>query len=152
MWYTYDANGQRLTKESGNLKYYYLYDGITLKHLRVADEATDDTIWEMYFQYGQTGLEAIEYIQGSLKDTYYVVTNLQGDVIALIDGSGIEVINYTYDAETGFYYLNSRYYNPEWSRFINADIYVSTGQGLTGANMFAYCGNDPVNRMDQELI
>ena len=98
VWYTYDANGQRLTKESGNLKYYYLYDGITLKHLRVADEATDDTIWEMYFQYGQTGLEAIEYIQGSLKDTYYVVTNLQGDVIGLIDGSGTEVVSYTYDA------------------------------------------------------
>ncbi len=76
----------------------YIYDGITLKYLRAAIEATDDTIYEMYFQYGQTGLEAIEYIHGSLKDTYYVVSNLQGDVIGLIDGSGTEVVSYTYDA------------------------------------------------------
>ena len=55
---------------------------------------------------------------------------------------------YVYDTETELYYLNSRYYNPEWGRYINADIYISTGQGLTGANMFAYCGNDPVNNLD----
>ena len=53
-----------------------------------------------------------------------------------------------YDVETGLYYLQSRYYNPEWGRFINADAYVSTGQGLLGNNMYAYCGNDPVNRVD----
>ena len=29
---------------------------------------------------------------------------------------------YYYDYETGFYYLQSRYYNPEWGRFLNADI------------------------------
>ena len=33
-------------------------------------------------------------------------------------------------------------------RFINADNYPSTGQGLTGNNMFAYCGNNPVCRQD----
>ena len=46
------------------------------------------------------------------------------------------------------YYLQSRYYDAKIGRFINADGYVSTGQGLTGNNMFAYCGNDPVNRVD----
>lgn len=46
------------------------------------------------------------------------------------------------------YYLQSRYYNPEWGRFINADAFVSTGQGLLGNNMFAYCGNNPVDRTD----
>jgi len=55
---------------------------------------------------------------------------------------------YYYDSETGFYYLNSRYYDPETGRFINADSYISTGQGLAGNNMFAYCGNDPINRLD----
>ena len=52
---------------------------------------------------------------------------------------------YVYDTETQLYYLNTRYYNPDMGRFINADGYVTTGQGITGANMFAYCGNDPVN-------
>ena len=55
---------------------------------------------------------------------------------------------YVYDAETGLYYLNSRYYNPIWGRFINADGFVSTGQGISGNNMFAYCGNNPVNHSD----
>ena len=55
---------------------------------------------------------------------------------------------YYYDLESGLYYLNSRYYNPNWSRFINADGYVSTGQGLLGYNMYAYCNNNPVMGVD----
>lgn len=50
--------------------------------------------------------------------------------------------------ETGFYYLQSRYYDPTTHRFINADSYASTGQGIIGTNMFAYCRNNPVNRKD----
>ena len=49
-----------------------------------------------------------------------------------------------YDVETGFYYVSSRYYDPEVGRFINADSLVSTGQGILGNNMFAYCLNNPV--------
>ena len=55
---------------------------------------------------------------------------------------------YVYDNETGLYLTGTRYYDPEIGRFINADGYVSTGQGLAGYNMFAYCGNNPVNRAD----
>ena len=50
---------------------------------------------------------------------------------------------YVYDPEFGLYYLQSRYYDPELGRFINADVFTSTGQGLTGNNMFAYCNNNP---------
>ena len=46
------------------------------------------------------------------------------------------------------YYLKSRYYDPEVCRFINADAFVSTGQGIIGYNMFAYCNNNPVNGVD----
>jgi len=55
---------------------------------------------------------------------------------------------YYYDVETGLYYLQSRYYNPAWGRFINADAYISTGQGLLGNNMFAYCNNNPIMFVD----
>ena len=51
---------------------------------------------------------------------------------------------YYYDVETGLYYLQSRYYNPEWGRFLNADGYVSTGAGMLGYNMFVYANNNPV--------
>ena len=50
--------------------------------------------------------------------------------------------------ESGFYYLNSRYYDPQTGRFLNADSYVSTGQGILGNNMFAYCLNNPINYVD----
>ena len=49
---------------------------------------------------------------------------------------------YVYDTETDLSYLQSRYYDPAVGRFINADALVSTGQGLLGNNMFAYCLND----------
>ena len=58
---------------------------------------------------------------------------------------------YNYDFTTGLYYLQSRYYNPEWGRFLNCDdtsILLATQGETHGANLFAYCGNDPINRVD----
>jgi RHS repeat-associated protein len=55
---------------------------------------------------------------------------------------------YRYDTETGVYYLQSRYYNPDWGRLINADAYIGTPGELLSCNMFTYCGNNPVNRDD----
>ena len=56
---------------------------------------------------------------------------------------------YIYDHDTGLYYLQSRYYNPTIERFINADAFVSTGQGFVGNNMFVYCLNNPINFVDR---
>ena len=55
---------------------------------------------------------------------------------------------YYYDNESGFYYLQSRYYDPSIGRFINADSYASTGQDFLGYNMFAYCNNNPTDYSD----
>ena len=57
---------------------------------------------------------------------------------------------YFYEIETNTYFLKSRYYNPELCRFISADGYVQTGQGVLDKNMFAYCLNNPVNRVDSD--
>lgn len=54
---------------------------------------------------------------------------------------------YMYDQYSGLYYLQSRYYNPLYGRFLNADSIMKTGTPL-GANVFAYCGNNPVNYVD----
>ena len=59
---------------------------------------------------------------------------------------------YNYDFTTGLYYLQSRYYNPEWGRFLNCDdtaILLSTQGETHNANLFAYCANNPVNRVDK---
>ena len=117
---------------------------------------------------------------GTSFQTYYYVLNLQGDVVKLIhyipgfeyesvatyeydawgnivSSSGrLAEINplryrgYYYDSETGFYYLQSRYYDPQNRRFINADSYASTGQGFVGTNMFAYCNNSPILFVDHD--
>ena len=55
---------------------------------------------------------------------------------------------YYFDTETGFYYLQSRYYNPQWGRFLNADGYVNANGDLIGYNMYAYCSNNPVMYVD----
>ena len=56
---------------------------------------------------------------------------------------------YYYDTITGFYYLNGRYYNPQWGRFLNADGVMSgVGGELLGNNVFIYCFNNPVNMSD----
>lgn len=112
---------------------------------------------------------------------YFYLTNLQGDVTGLVDAAGGTVVSYTYDSwgkltsttgsmattlgeknpyryrgyrydtETGLYYLQSRYYNPEIGRFIStdtSDTLTATPMELTDKNLFSYCDNNPVVRAD----
>ena len=118
--YSGDVTG--LINARGELIGSYLYDpwGVLLEtYLNTFEEETAD--W--------TDADRAEYMR---------VLNL----------NPIRYKSYYYDTETGFYYLQSRYYDPITTRFINADGYVSTGQDISGYNMFAYCANNPINRAD----
>ena len=55
---------------------------------------------------------------------------------------------YRYDNETSLYYLQSRYYNSEWGRFINEDGLIGKTGDLLGRNLFAYCENNAINGSD----
>ena len=162
--YTYNADGLRTKKTDGTTTYSYVYNGSQLSQMTVGSNT-------LYFSYDASGVPMSVTYGNS---TYYYVTNVQGDVTGILNSSGALVVSYTYDAwgnqlsctgsmandlgtvnplryrgyifdqETGLYYLQSRYYNPEIGRFINADAFTTTGQGLLGNNMFAYCGNNPV--------
>ena len=55
---------------------------------------------------------------------------------------------YYYDVETGYYYLQTRYYSPDLGRFLNADGYVNANGDILGYNMFAYCSNNPISFND----
>ena len=150
----------------------YIYAGGKLLRETISDGTTTKTL---DFNYDNVGMPySLIYNNGTTTTTYYYITNLQGDVMYLVDSSGNEVAAYDYDPygkiisatgamaeinplryrgyyydfETGFYYLQSRYYDPEICRFINADSYASTGQGFTGLNMFAYCNNSPSSASD----
>ena len=69
--------------------------------------------------------------------------------VALAQANPLRYRSYCYDIETGFYYLQTRYYDPAIARFINADGCLTTNSlGLLSYNMFAYCKNNPVNKAD----
>ena len=76
------------------------------------------------------------------------LASFKGDQIGIMMMNPFRYRGYYYDNETGVYYLQSRYYDPEVKRFINADGLVSTGTGVSGHNMYAYCENNPVLRSD----
>ena len=174
--FSYDNSGLRLTKTVGTgtnaVEHRYTWQGSKL-----IAEAFEDT--ELEFFYDESGAPYALLVRDTSTATpteswYYYVTNLQGDVVMLLDASGniaaeysynawgeilssagtmadvnpIRYRGYYYDAETGLYYLHSRYYDPVVGRFLNADAFASTGQGILGSNMFAYCGNCPVNGYD----
>lgn len=128
----------------------------------------------IYYLYDADGeLWGIKYNN----NTYFYVKNAQGDIIKLVDTSGNTAASYKYDAwgklmastsevaglananpyryrgyrydnETGLYYLQSRYYNPEWGRFINTDILAGKVGGLLSHNTFIYGLNNPTNMSD----
>ena len=131
------------------------------------------------FFYDESGRPfAFNYsVDGDIASTYYYILNLQGDVVQIIDANGVmqaeyvyspwgEVISaegdlaeinplryrgYYYESETGFYYLQSRYYDPENHRFINADTYASTDSSdAIACNMFAYCLGTPILLQDHD--
>ena len=111
---------------------------------------------------------------------YYYLRNGQNDIVGIIDRSGTTVVEYRYDAwgkllsttgslastlgkdnpiryrgyyydtETGLYYLQSRYYDPDTGRFINADDvdFIGVTGTIPSHNLFAYCENNPVNLVD----
>ena len=91
--------------------------------------------------YGEGG----SYIGGYTYDAWGNATVVYADGILSTDMAMLRIYNpfryrgYYYDVETGLYYLQSRYYNPEWGRFINADdiSYLGANGDLEGYNLFA---------------
>ena len=157
----------------------YIYAGSKLLREIITTTAEDGTETEQIldFRYDNAGLPyALHYTDTfeGIEQTYYYITNLQGDVMYIVDETGDEVASYDYDPygkliystgnmaeanplryrgyyydnDTDFYYLQSRYYDPTICRFLNADSYANAGYGFLGSNMLTYCNNDPINAID----
>ena len=171
--YSYDADGLRISKTVNGTTYHYYY----------LDSQLVEMTWDsnkLHFTYDSVGPASVNY-NGT---EYFYVRNAQGDVTGLVSTSGTRVVTYTYDAwgnplattgslastlgeqnplryrgyvydtETGLYYLQSRYYNPGWGRFIGADdtaaLSASPGRTHWDKNLYAYCDNNPTSRVDDE--
>ena len=164
--YAYGADGLRTQKTYGDTTYNYYY----------ADGQLIRQTWGTHyidFLYDETGSVYSIINDGT---QYYFVKNLQGDVVQIRSIYGTVVVEYTYDAwgnvlsitgmyadtlgvnnpiryrgyyqdfETGFYYLQSRYYDPAIRRFINADSVLHNS--FLGYNQYAYCYNSPIAYVD----
>ena len=167
--FQYDASGYRTQKTVNGVATDYLLDGDKI----VSQIYNNQQIW---FDYDAAGIRHAMSYNGN---SYYYYYNLQGDVIGLYDSALNSVVQYTYDSwgrvlsitgslaetvgkanpfryrgyyydsETELYYLNSRYYDPETGRWINADDAIAgVGGDIRGYNLFAYCMNGPVNMSD----
>ena len=160
--YKYDNSG-RLIVESNSSTYY----GEGNKYEKVV------------YLYDESNVIGMLHTVNDVTSTYYFRRNLLGDVIGIYDTSGAKVAGYAYDAwgnctitsdttkydvahanpiryrgyyydeDTKLYYLNARYYCPEWRRFISPDdtAYLDP-ESVNGLNLYAYCNNDPVNYAD----
>ena len=130
---------------------------------------------DLHFFYDAQGRPAMVRFGGT---DYFYVYDLQGDVVAMVDTDGTQVVEYMYDAwgapisktgslastlgslnpfryrgyvydeETGLYYLRTRYYNPLWKRFISSDIWTGKIGSLVTHNLFAYTLGNPVKYYD----
>ena len=167
--FVYNESGLRTSKTVNGVAHSYIWQGSKL-----AADITD--AYALYFHYDSSG-EVIGFTRtANGADTeYFYVKNLQGDILKVITATGTEAATYTYDAwgrvltstgdladinplryrgyyydvETGLYYLQSRYYDPEVCRFINPDAFATTdADGVLSANMFAYCENNPIRNTD----
>ena len=135
--YMYDDTGEAVGLKVGSLAYFY---GKNAQGDVVAIFNSDSALVARYYYDAWGNVVSIKNASGN---EITASTN-----VAIINP--IRYRSYYYDKDTGFYYLNSRYYDPQVGRFINADVYVSTGQGIIGNNMFAYCGNNPVMFYDPD--
>ncbi|MDI6800834.1 MAG: RHS repeat-associated core domain-containing protein [Thermodesulfovibrionales bacterium] len=158
--FKYDAVGRRIEKTINGTTTKYLYDGMDIiQEKNQSGAATANYIRTLNID------EPLTRIKGSTIRHY--VTDALGSVIGLTDDTGVLKTTYTYDPfgnvtvsgessdnpfqytgrendGTGLYYYRARYYSPELQRFISEDPIRLVG----GINLYAYVGNNPVNKID----
>ncbi len=136
--FVYDENNQPLAMKYNGTLYYYILNAQG-DVIALADQNGNLIAKYSYDPWGKL-LSVTPNGWLDEQNAYY---------LAVAEANPLRYRGYYYDSETGFYYLQSRYYDPEIGRFINADSYASTdATGLLSTNMFAYCENDPVNGSD----
>ncbi len=157
--HTYVFEGSKILSEAyGDVLLVYLYDendapiGLLYRESSYAEEVFDEYYFTKNLQgdiigiYDGTGKIVVEYRYDAWGKLHSYGYYPEGEYIAEINP--FRYRGYYFDQETGFYYLNSRYYDPSVKRFINADVYITTGQGFNSFNMFVYCLNNPIMNVD----
>ena len=167
--FKYNERGIRTSKIVNNIETKYYLEG-----KNIIFEDRNGTV----LYYIRNGEELLGFIYNN--NTYYYHKNIFGDIIGIFDNNYNEIVKYTYDSwgnilniidtsninlstinpyryrsyyydnETNLYYLNSRYYNPLWKRFINVDNRLSPTGQLVEHNLFLYSNNNPIKYIDSK--
>ena len=169
--YTYDSEGIRTSKTVGSTTTKYLLNGTQILAQKTGSTTlsffydqqgnrvamADSSNHFYYYIYNLQGdvIALADASTGKLAVTY--TYDAWGKLVELKDNTANSIgtdnpfryRGYYYDTETKLYYLQTRYYDPEVGRFINADAFASTDvSSPLSANMFAYCENNPIMRSD----
>ena len=158
-YYTYD--GINLIKEEwgGNVML-FLYDadgsviGMQYRNSTYASGLWDTYYYEKNLQgdivavYSETGTKLVTYKYDAWGN--FTRTDLASNVPDVVKNNPITYRGYYYDDDLDLYYLATRYYDPDTCRFVTADdpAYLGANRNLIRYNLYAYCGNNPVNRID----
>ena len=160
----YDYNGQRIKRTEGSSTDYYFYENGVVSVIEDSSSVTAANL--LTNEGGLVGSFRGETYHNYLKDGQASTTNLikqDGTLAAAYDysdfgetteitGSSLDnQICYTggiYDKDTGLYYLNARYYNPEIGRFLSQDSYRGELDDVDQWHLYAYCANNPINYVD----
>lgn len=125
--YVYNAEGARISKTVNGITTRFYYDGTTL----LAQES--DNV-RLYFNYGIDGIIGFTYNDGA---EYFYKRNMLGDVIAILDGNGEEIVRYAYDA-----WGNHKTYVRDGSVFV--EVTSGNGVGTDGQNNFFISKVNPI--------
>jgi RHS repeat-associated protein len=164
--YGYDCLGRRLTKSvsdgNGAREVLYIFDADVIIEERTGN-ATRSLVRAGRSVYGMVGDEPT--------DDRWFVTDMVGSIVAEVDESGaitrshaygdfgqvplydagtlpVSFAGYTHDAESGLYYVRSRYLEPATGRFTTRDSAGVWEDGRNRGNAYAYAGNNPVTFVD----
>ena len=159
--YTYTWNDGKLTSQTWGNSYMLFYYNAEGKPLYVEyHDANDECSGTYYYVLNLQGdtvalydparnITAVNYEYDAWGREISWST-LNSGYAGLLYGNPLTYRGYIYDRETGFYYLQSRYYDPTIGRFLNADdtAFLGASGTLLGWNLFVYCENNPVSGFD----
>lgn len=174
--FEYNADGIRISKIINNTTTIdYTLDGTNI----IREKSTGANNYQIDYYYDSNGsIIGFRYNYNH----YIYLKNIQNDIIGIVDESGNLVVEYMYDAygnicymidnsgislgtinpfryrsyyfdnETGWYYLNSRYYNPELARFVTMDEieFLGYNENIFSYNLYSYCENNPTKHIDSD--
>ena len=174
--YNYNSLGQRIRKTVGDTVHEYFYEGNRLiKEVRTESDGTKHTLVFLYdasespigMQYDGTAYYYKKNLQGDvialldakcntvaeyIYDAWGALRTIEASAAntTVAEANPIRYRGYYYDSETGFYFLQSRYYDPVVGRFLNCDepLRLGAANSIPSYNLYIYCSNNPTFERD----